>query len=666
MGRDLPAVSTWLEATASSLRLEANLLRVRFADLQSTLAGASPALIWLGPDAEPKVLAVLSWRTRYVELLGPDGRRRTLPASAVIDLLAQSLDGDAVRSVDALLSRAALDASRRGLAHQGMLRRVLAHRMVDAGWSIALPPNAPFASQLRQAGVGRSVITILSMQVAKQCLGLLGWWLIGRGALHGQLEPAWLIAWGLAALSTIPPSIVGGWTRGTTALQVGLLLKRRLLHGALRLEPEEVRHQGSGQMLGQVIESSALESLASAGGLAALVALADVVLTSWVLSLAPGAALPVVTFLAFLLVLLCTAWAASTRMVEWTRTRLQMTRDLIERMVGHRTRLVQERQEQWHESEDEVLERYAERSAELDRITTWLEGSFPRAWMIFGVAAIAPGFAKGALVGSDLALAIGGILMGYGALESVTGGVVSLIRARVAWLEVRSLFRAGAREERQGAPQWTVADPMTAGDVVLEARDLHFRYADRPQAVLRGVDLRITREDRILLQGPSGGGKSTLASIVTGLRAPGSGLLLLGGLDRATLGEAGWRRRAVAVPQFHENHLVGAPLAFNVLMGRGWPPHEADLAEAEQVCVELGLGPLLERMPSGIMQMVGETGWQLSHGERSRVFIARALVQRPDLLVLDESFSSLDPGTLERALECVRRRSRALVVIAHP
>lgn len=97
-----------------------------------------------------------------------------------------------------------------------------------------------------------------------------------------------------------------------------------------------------------------------------------------------------------------------------------------------------------------------------------------------------------------------------------------------------------------------------------------------------------------------------------------------------------------------------------------WPPTGRDLADAEAVCRELGLGSLLDRMPSGIQQLVGETGWQLSHGERSRVFIARALLQESELVVLDESLAALDPRSLSLALGCVLARAPALLVIAHP
>jgi ATP-binding cassette subfamily B protein len=184
--------------------------------------------------------------------------------------------------------------------------------------------------------------------------------------------------------------------------------------------------------------------------------------------------------------------------------------------------------------------------------------------------------------------------------------------------------------------------------------------------VLEGCSLRVRRGDRLLLQGPSGGGKSTLASLLTGLRVPESGLLLLDGLDRPTLGADGWRRRIVSVPQFHENHVFIGTFAFNLLMGGEWPGRPEDFERAEALCRELGLGDLLERMPAGLLQQVGETGWQLSHGERSRLFIARALLQRPELIVLDESFAQLDPANLQRAVTCVLDRVPTVMVIAHP
>jgi ATP-binding cassette subfamily B protein len=71
-------------------------------------------------------------------------------------------------------------------------------------------------------------------------------------------------------------------------------------------------------------------------------------------------------------------------------------------------------------------------------------------------------------------------------------------------------------------------------------------------------------------------------------------------------------------------------------------------------------------MPAGFPQMVEETGWQLSHGERSRLCIARALLQDADLVILDESLAALDPENLRMALGCFLPHARTLLVIAHP
>jgi ATP-binding cassette subfamily B protein len=199
----------------------------------------------------------------------------------------------------------------------------------------------------------------------------------------------------------------------------------------------------------------------------------------------------------------------------------------------------------------------------------------------------------------------------------------------------------------------------------VDARDLAFRYNDRTSPVLRGCTFQIKSGDRVVLEGASGSGKSTLVAILTGLREPNSGRLLLNGFDHQTLGAEAWRKYIAAAPQFHENHVLAETFAFNLFMGRRGIIGPSDLAEAEEICAELGLSELLERMPAGLLQMVGETGWQLSHGERSRLYIARALLQNSELVVLDESFAALDPRNLQRAVECVVRRSKSLLVIAH-
>jgi ATP-binding cassette subfamily B protein len=344
---------------------------------------------------------------------------------------------------------------------------------------------------------------------------------------------------------------------------------------------------------------------------------------------------------------------------------------LVERMVGHRTRLAQEAREHWHDGEDQAVELYLPVAQQMDRWTVLMVGLVPRGWMVLGLLGLSPAFVADQTSSVMLAVSLGGILMAYRALHAMATSFVHLASAAIAWRQIAPLFHAAAHTEASGTPAFAFTRRAHTREgrerhLVLEAHDLVFRYREHGAPILHGCNLRLHMGERLLLQGPSGEGKSTLASLLVGLRQPESGLLLLHGLDQPTLGTDGWRRRVVAAPQFHENHIFAGTFAFNLLFGRGWPPSPEDLHEAEAICLELGLGELLDRMPGGIQQMVGETGWQLSHGEQSRLYIARALLQNADVVVLDESFAALDPVTLQLALHCVRDRAATLLVIAHP
>ena len=298
----------------------------------------------------------------------------------------------------------------------------------------------------------------------------------------------------------------------------------------------------------------------------------------------------------------------------------------------------------------------------MDRSTARLLAIVPRGWLVIGLLGLAPAFMAGSSSPARVAIAVGGTLLAYRAWRRLTSGAWQLAGAAVAWRRTAVLFHAATRQELPGSLD---QPPSTDTDLVLEARDLDFRYSDRAQPVLRGATLEIARADRVVLEGASGGGKSTLVSLLAGVREPNGGTVLIDGLDRATLGAAEWRRRLAAAPQFHENHVLAETFAFNLFLGRPTVLMPADFEEARAVCQELGLGDVLERMPAGMLQMVGETGWQLSHGERSRLYIARALLQGAELVILDESFAALDPENLKRAMECVVKRAPALLVVAH-
>jgi ATP-binding cassette subfamily B protein len=288
-------------------------------------------------------------------------------------------------------------------------------------------------------------------------------------------------------------------------------------------------------------------------------------------------------------------------------------------------------------------------------------------WVIVGLAGLVPAFVGNVGVSTTgIAVSLGGILFAQRAFAGVADGLAAVGRAVVAWTQVGPMFHAAANKTSSKA--YLTLEQVETDAVrtpLIDAQAMSFAYPASGETVISGADLIIAHGDRILLEGPSGGGKSTLAGLLTGLKKPESGLLLLNGLDRHTLGDD-WHRLATSAPQFHENHILSGSVAFNLLMGREWPASADSLKDAAALCEELGLGALLERMPGGINQYVGETGWQLSHGERSRIFLARAILQNAHLTVLDESFAALDPETLALCLDCSLKRARTLMVIAHP
>jgi ATP-binding cassette subfamily B protein len=664
------ALHGWLEAAAGWLGVEAELVEVPYAEVDSLVRGAGPALLRLPGREKPAFLALLGCRRGRVLLLGPDLVVHRVPVEVVCTACRHAVEAPLVAEVEHILDTVGVSGRHRHRARRTMLGERLGGTQLGECWVVRLPAEASFWQQLRQARLPGQLLGLLGAYATQYLCWILAWGLLGRGALHGHLDPAWLVAWGLLLVTLIPLRLWSTWGQGRLAFGVGGLLKTRLLAGALRLAPEEMRQQGAGQVLGRVLEAEAVEALALSGGLLGLLAGVEVAMAACVLGSGAGGRLQVGLLGGWLWVAGGLGWHLLCRRRHWTAARLRMTHALVERMVGHRTRLAQEAPEHWHVGEDQDLAAYIAASRRLDRTAAWLAAFIPRGWLCVGLLGLGPALVADQVTAVSVAIGVGGTLLGYEAWKKFAAALGHLAGAVLAWREVAPLFAAATRPQVMTPPASALlpGDPLDGahGAPVLEAHALTFRHRATGAPVLQECSLEMRMGERLLLEGPSGGGKSTLASLLTGLRQPESGLLLLGGLDLPTLGTAGWRRQVVAAPQFHDNHVFTGTLAFNLLMGRQWPPCPADLEAAEALCRALDLGPLLDRMPGGLWQIVGETGWQLSHGERSRLYIARALLQGASVLILDESFAALDPETLHRVQQCVLEHASTLMVIAHP
>jgi len=184
---------------------------------------------------------------------------------------------------------------------------------------------------------------------------------------------------------------------------------------------------------------------------------------------------------------------------------------------------------------------------------------------------------------------------------------------------------------------------------------------DPARPVLSDINLEITPGQHVVLVGPTGAGKSTLAKLMTRFYDPTEGAVAIDGYDLRTLASKDLRRSLTMVPQ--EGFLFTGSIRENILFGR---PGATD-AEVVSACQSLGIHEFVMSLSNGYETLVSFRGSRLSAGEKQLVSIARAFLADPPVLILDEATSSLDPATEEQVEEALRRllAGRTSVVIAH-
>ena len=275
-------------------------------------------------------------------------------------------------------------------------------------------------------------------------------------------------------------------------------------------------------------------------------------------------------------------------------------------------------------------------------------------------------FASSVAAALVIALSVGGstsgaivavlVFLPLGLIDPLLG----LVDAVQQWPTLAAALRTAGTITAE--PETAVGDRPITRIETLELQHLGATWPGADAPAFDGVSASAERGDWIVVEGASGAGKSTLLATVLGYLAPSSGRVLLNGLDAREFANA--RSRMAWCPQ--DAHLFDSTIRANLLLARDHDdkPTDAELTEALR---KSGLGVLLATLPQGLDTRVGSEGASLSGGQRQRLAVARALLSRADVVLLDEPTAHLDAEGAESLMTDLRAAlsDRIVVLITH-
>jgi ATP-binding cassette, subfamily C, bacterial len=271
--------------------------------------------------------------------------------------------------------------------------------------------------------------------------------------------------------------------------------------------------------------------------------------------------------------------------------------------------------------------------------------------MVVYVAIAVLGFAPAAVL--LLLYVFGRLVPRVSALQQLLHQVVHALPALNATAAELAAFEAAAQPEGAASVK-----PLPVGEAI-RFQDVTFGYG-RGDAIITGLSFEIPAGGITAIIGPSGAGKTTIADLLLGLLEPTEGAITVDGTALIPENLPAWRQAVAYVPQ--ETVLFDDTIRNNLL----WAVPDADDGALREALTGAG-ADFAHALPAGVDTLVGERGAWLSGGERQRLALARALLRKPRVLVLDEPTSSLDADTERRILEVIQalRATSTIVLISH-
>lgn len=242
--------------------------------------------------------------------------------------------------------------------------------------------------------------------------------------------------------------------------------------------------------------------------------------------------------------------------------------------------------------------------------------------------------------------------------------VISLTLTKIMYMSENNLIVRDALERidevLNASPVQESKSPQKPKDGSIKLSDVHFSY-DGKKEVIRGVSMNIGAGQTVALVGPSGGGKSTLASLMARFFDVNSGSIKIGGADVREIEKKELADTVSFV--FQNSRLIKASILENVKLGR---PNATD-EEAVAALHAAQCDDIIEKMPQGVNTMIGTKGVYLSGGEQQRIAIARAVLKNSPVIILDEATAFADPDNevkVQKAFSSLAK-NKTVVMIAH-
>ena len=209
-------------------------------------------------------------------------------------------------------------------------------------------------------------------------------------------------------------------------------------------------------------------------------------------------------------------------------------------------------------------------------------------------------------------------------------------------------------------PLKETAHPMHPKDGSVELEQVHFSY-DGEKEVLKGISISIPAGQTVAFVGPSGGGKTTLANLISRFFDPQSGTVRVGGVDVRDIPKEELMNTVSFV--FQNSRLIKASVFENVRLGKPEATREEVMAALKNAQCD----DILEKLPDGMDTVIGTKGVYLSGGEQQRIAIARAILKNAPILILDEATSASDPENqmeIDKAIQNLCK-GKTVIVVAH-